>query len=120
MDQFSPDSARPMPFNDTGSYSSAPYVPPTQPQAPAPMPAAPVSQTFNEGGKINLFEGINMVDIGLIILTTVALSYTIYYYRAKLKELKKQDTTTVQMQSDIAEVKTNLQKMMGSKYQAAS
>lgn len=89
----------------------------TPPPAPAPAPAP---QQFQDGGKVNLFEGITFVDIGMLILATVGMSYVIYYYRSKLKELKQQDPAIIAMQDDLKEVKMNVKNALGSKYKTTA
>lgn len=95
----------------------APAPPYTPPPAPAPTPAP---AQFQAGGSVNLFEGITFVDIGMLILATVGMSYVIYYYRSKLKELKQQDPAIVAMQDDIKEVKMNVKSALGAKYKTTA
>lgn len=66
--------------------------PMTQPQA-MPMPAAPAPQMTSGGvaGSVNdFFRGVNWVDVGILMLGTAALYYTIYYYRIKIKAQKRE------------------------------
>lgn len=91
----------------------------TPPPIPAPTPA-PAPQQYQGSGKVNLFEGITFVDVGMLILATVGMSYVIYYYRSKLKELKQQDPTILAMQDDLKEVKMNVKNALGAKYKTAT
>lgn len=109
-------------FNTVPSPAPMPEPAPAPvytPPAPAPMPA-PAPQQFQGGGKVNLFEGITFVDVGMLILATVGMSYVIYYYRSKLKELKQQDPAMIALQDDLKEVKMNVQNALGAKYKTAS
>lgn len=112
MDNFSPNPAPPIP--DPTQAPAPVYTPPPMP-APAPSP-----QQYQGGGKVNLFEGITFVDVGMLILATVGMSYVIYYYRSKLKELKQQDPTITALQDDLKEVKMNVQNALGAKYKTTA
>ena len=114
MDNFNTNPSPAPVVADPAPVSGPVYTP------PAPPTNTPAPQQFQEGGKVNLFDGLTFVDVGMLILSTVALSYTIYYYRSKLKELKHQDPTITAMQSDLKEVKMNLQNALGSKYKSSS
>lgn len=79
--------------------ASAP-APVTTPAPTVPPPAAPDTSistpAFGSGGNLpkstmrGVFDDINWVDMGLLILGTAALYYTIYYYRTKMNMMKKE------------------------------
>lgn len=108
-------NTNPAPLMPDPTPAPAPvYTPPPTP-APAPTP-----MQYQGGGKVNLFEGITFVDVGMLILATVGMSYVIYYYRSKLKELKQQDSTVTAIKDELKEVKMNVQNALGAKYKSAS
>jgi hypothetical protein len=82
------------------SATTPPVTPPaaTTPPVAAPVAAEPIVNTpaFGGGGTMpqssmrNVFENINWVDMGLLILGTASLYYTIYYYRTKINMTKKE------------------------------
>jgi hypothetical protein len=64
---------------------------PTPPMVQTPMPAAPQMQSGGVTGSVNdFFRGVNWVDVGILMLGTAALYYTIYYYRIKIKAQKRE------------------------------
>lgn len=64
-----------------------PAPPMVQPQMP--MPAT--QQSMAGGGSLDsFFRGVNWVDVGILMLGTAALYYTIYYYRIKIKAQKRE------------------------------
>lgn len=90
---------------------------------PAPAPAAtPASTpTYEEGGA---FEGKakgswKMVDILIMALWIVVPIYGIMYYRKAIKKLDEQPSADEfdNMSGDIEEIKYNVQKALGKKYQ---
>lgn len=91
--------------------------------APAPVPA-PVSNSFEDGGA---FEGkttasakFKMVDILIMALWIVVPIYAITYYRKAIKKLDEQPSVDEldNMSGDIDEVKYNLKKALGKKYES--
>lgn len=61
------------------------------PTPPMPMPAAPQMSSGGVTGSVNdFFRGVNWVDVGILMLGTAALYYTIYYYRIKIKAQKRE------------------------------
>lgn len=87
-------------------------VPAPAPAAPTPVPAPmPVQQaTYSSGGFLS---DISPVKVGMFLLTSLALFYSIYYSRQAIKNLK---TTKAQDRKDIDEIKGNLQSVMGENY----
>jgi len=88
---------------------------PTPAVAPTPTP------TFEEGGA---FEGKakgswKMVDILIMALWIVVPIYGIMYYRKAIKKLDEQPSADEfdNMSGDIEEIKYNVQKALGKKYQ---
>ena len=99
----------------------APVVAPAPAVAPTPAPAPEAPQAMEEGGA---FEGKTkgtwkMVDILIMGLWIVVPIYAIMYYRKGIKKLDEQPTAEEydNMNGDIEEVKYNLQKALGKKYQ---
>jgi hypothetical protein len=65
------------------------------PMAQTPMPATPTTMMASGGvsgsGSLDsFFRGVNWVDVGILMLGTAALYYTIYYYRIKIKAQKRE------------------------------
>jgi hypothetical protein len=83
--------------------SAAPAQQAAATPAPAPVQTAPASSAttqnttppesskMSSGGSIgDFFDDINWVDVGILMLGTAALYYTIYYYRIKIKTQKRE------------------------------
>ncbi len=108
--------------------AAAPVVPETPPvEIPAqavPVPAAPIAAppAFQQGGPApagnggikGWFKDVSLTDVIMGGLAVCALGVIIFYYRNRVKEDKKQYTDT---QSQIDELKSNLQTVMGDQYQ---
>jgi len=95
----------------------APAVAPVVAVAPTPAPAP----TYEEGGA---YEGKakgswKMVDILIMALWIVVPIYGIMYYRKAIKKLDEQPSADEfdNMSGDIEEIKYNVQKALGKKYQ---
>lgn len=109
------DNMNPMGVPD--GQSTAPVMPPAPP-APAPAAPAPAPAKFEDGGKVNLLQGLTFVDVGMILLSTVALCHVIYYYRKKILEIKKENPAIADLQDDVDELRMNVKAALGAKYKA--
>jgi hypothetical protein len=90
-------------------------------EAPAPVVTSSAS-SYEDGGA---FEGktpakYKMVDILIMALWIVVPIYAITYYRKAIKKLDEQPSTEEfdNMSGDVDEVKYNLKKALGKKYEA--
>ena len=98
MDNKSANTTAPAPQNAAVSTPPAPAQAPAQaqpipapPMVQTPMPAAPQMASGGVTGSVNdFFRGVNWVDVGILMLGTAALYYTIYYYRIKIKAQKRE------------------------------
>lgn len=109
----------------TPEISTPTQVTPPAPVVEAPQPTAPeaTSSGFENGGA---FEGktpisgkYKMVDIFIMALWIVVPIYGIVYYRKAIKKLDEQPSVDEfdNMSGDIDEVKYNLKKALGKKYE---
>ena len=89
--------------------------------APAPTPAPAPSPQMAEGGVMEnrVKPSFRIIDIAIMALWIVVPIYGIFYYRKALKKLDEQPTAEEfdNMTGDIEEVKYNLKKALGKKYQ---
>ncbi|MEI7509940.1 MAG: hypothetical protein WCJ62_10810 [Flavobacterium sp.] len=99
----------------------APTPAPTPAVATTPTPATATTSNYEEGGA---FEGKakgswKMVDILIMALWIVVPIYGIMYYRKAIKKLDEQPSADEfdNMSGDIEEIKYNVQKALGKKYQ---
>ena len=74
----------------TGTIVNQPMV--NQPSMQAPMPYEQPNQMMESGGSVSkdFFKDINYLDLGIMMLGTAALFYTIYYYRIKMKTQQRE------------------------------
>lgn len=89
-----------------------PPVDPGPPAAPPVNPGMPPATGYSGGG---ILSGITLVGVGMIILTSLAFFYSIYYHRQAIKDIKATKTTG---QNDMDEVKANLKSLMGENYKS--
>jgi len=79
------------------------------------------TSSFNEGGVLNsLTDGkMNIKDIVISALLVVASVYAIFYYRKAFKDLEERisNEELQNMSDDVEELKYNLKKAMGNKYE---
>jgi len=101
--------------NPAPATSPAPEVANVTYQAPAPSPQVETGGAMETITKPKM----NIKDIVISALLIVVSIYGIFYYRKAIKKLDEQPTADEidDMSSDIAEVKFNLQKALGNKYQ---
>lgn len=93
--------------------SPAPAAPAVMPEVAVPVAAPVVVQQPVVPPKQGIFDGITLVDVGMIALVSLALFYSIYYHRIAIKKLGAQSS----MQNDIDELKANVKKGLGTEYQ---
>ena len=111
--------------NSTGTPAAAAPAAPSAPVAPA-APAAPqmaqggsvadAAPQMVEGGDVSSIENSwgTWIAIGLVSLTLVALILQIAVHR---KNLKKVDADDEALLKDVRELKMNVKKQMGEKYE---
>jgi len=103
------------PTTPAPATAPAPEVANVTYQAPAPTPQ------METGGAMETITKpkMNIKDIVISALLVALSIYGIFYYRKAIKKLDEQPTTDEidDMSGDIEEVKFNLQKAMGKKYQ---
>ena len=111
-------------INSTTSTTAVPSATPVanpvvqQPSPPTPPPSVPVMESGGStatGGLRGFFNGINWIEVGFMILGSVALYYTIQYYRDKLKQDRQ---VRDEHQRQIDEIKMNVQTAMKGKYKS--
>ena len=94
-------------------------APPIQVQQPQPPPQ--VTQMESGGGVMNEVTKpkMNYKDLMVCGFLIVLSIYGVVYYRAKLKAMEENPTVDEydQLRGDVDEVKFNLQKALGKKYQ---
>ena len=88
-------------------------TPPTVAETPSIPVALDNQEELEQGGKFEL------VSFLLVVGFLSASLYSIYYHRQALNKLSSNSGNEA-LKSEIREVKTNLQKLMGSKYVATT
>lgn len=106
---------------------TTPPVEATSTPAPAvettatPTPAPTVETSYSEGGALGSITSgkMNLKDIVISALLITLSIYGIFYYRKANKKLDEQPTSEEfdNMSGDIEEVKYNLKKALGKKYE---
>lgn len=87
------------------------------PAAPAaPAPAAPAPAAMQDGGETTggFWEGVTILNVGIIALTALALFYNIYYSRQRIFYLRNEKT---QDRKDIEALKEEIQSLTARQYQ---
>jgi hypothetical protein len=105
--------------------NTTPPVEATSTPAPAPVvettPAPTVETSYSEGGTIGSITSgkMNIKDIVISALLITLSVYGIFYYRKAIKKLDEQPTAEEfdNMSGDIEEVKYNVKKALGKKYE---
>ena len=102
-------------------------TPPAEVSTPAPAPvvvstpAPTVETSYEEGGAIGSITSgkMNIKDIVISALLITLSVYGIFYYRKAIKKLDEQPTADEfeNMSGDIEEVKYNVKKALGKKYE---
>jgi uncharacterized membrane protein len=94
----------------------APAPPPPPPPAPPPAPTPQIGAESGKSGFFgDLFDGVTLVDVGIIALVGCTMFFMIKYYREKYSYLKNEKT---QMTKDVEELKVNVQSALGENYKA--
>ena len=104
---------------------TTPPVEATSAPAPAPVvestPPATVETSYSEGGAMGSITSgkMNIKDIVISALLITLSIYGIFYYRKAIKKLDEQPTAEEydNMSGDIEEVKYNVKKALGKKYE---
>ena len=104
---------------------TTPPVEATSTPAPAPVvestPAPTVETSYSDGGAMGSITSgkMNIKDIVISALLITLSVYGIFYYRKAIKKLDEQPTAEEyeNMSGDIDEVKYNLKKALGKKYE---
>lgn len=104
---------------------ATPPVEATSTPAPAPVvestPAPTVETSYSDGGAMGSITSgkMNIKDIVISALLVTLSVYGIFYYRKAIKKLDEQPTAEEyeNMSGDIDEVKYNLKKALGKKYE---
>lgn len=104
---------------------TTPPVEATSTPAPAPVvestPAPTVETSYSDGGAMGSITSgkMNIKDIVISALLITLSVYGIFYYRKAIKKLDEQPTAEEyeNMTGDIDEVKYNLKKALGKKYE---
>jgi hypothetical protein len=95
-------------------------TPPTPTVETAPMSA--VETSYSDGGAMGSITSgkMNIKDIVISALLITLSVYGIFYYRKAIKKLDEQPTAEEfdNMSGDIEEVKYNVKKALGKKYEA--
>ena len=92
-----PAPAPPVPVYMADGGGAGPAPAPAQPApAPAPLPTRPM------GG---FFDGITLMDVGIVTLVSLALYYSIYYSRTGIKYFQQMQKQT---NADIASLKSQM------------
>lgn len=93
----------------------------TTPPISAETPAPTVETSYSEGGAMGSITSgkMNIKDIVISALLITLSIYGIFYYRKAIKKLDEQPTSEEydNMSGDIEEVKYNLKKALGKKYE---
>lgn len=100
-------------------------TPPVEASTPAPVvettPAPTVETSYSDGGAMGSITSgkMNIKDIVISALLVTLSIYGIFYYRKAIKKLDEQPTAEEyeNMTGDIDEVKYNLKKALGKKYE---
>lgn len=102
-------------------------TPPVEVSTPAPAPivettpAPTVETSYSDGGAVGSITSgkMNIKDIVISALLITLSVYGIFYYRKAIKKLDEQPTIDEfeNMSGDIDEVKYNLKKALGKKYE---
>ena len=100
-------------------------TPPVEVSTPAPVvettPAPTVETSYSDGGAMGSITSgkMNIKDIVISALLVTLSIYGIFYYRKAIKKLDEQPTAEEyeNMTGDIDEVKYNLKKALGKKYE---
>ena len=102
-------------------------TPPVEVSTPAPAPVAEstpaptVETSYSDGGAMGSITSgkMNIKDIVISALLVTLSVYGIFYYRKAIKKLDEQPTAEEyeNMTGDIDEVKYNLKKALGKKYE---
>jgi len=100
-------------------------TPPVEVSTPAPVvettPAPTVETSYSDGGAMGSITNgkMNIKDIVISALLITLSIYGIFYYRKAIKKLDEQPTAEEyeNMTGDIDEVKYNLKKALGKKYE---
>jgi len=87
----------------------------TQDTAGAVDTTNPTESTFEEGGELKSGGDYSLVYYLTFALLISASAYSIYYHRQALNKLMDDDNDELKRQ--VKEVKTNLKKLMGNKYE---
>lgn len=107
-----PASAVPTGIADTGVASGS--LPGSTPGYAPPM--VPVSSSSSPPNRLGtFFDGITLLDIGMIALSTLALFMSIYYTRQQIFYLKANKS---RIGNDIDELKINVKSIMGDDYKS--
>ena len=104
---------------------STPPVEATSTPAPAPVvettPAPTVETSYSDGGAMGSITSgkMNIKDIVISALLVTLSIYGIFYYRKAIKKLDEQPNADEfeNMSGDIEEVKYNVKKALGKKYE---
>lgn len=104
---------------------TTPPVEATSTPAPAPVvestPAPTVETSYSDGGAMGSITSgkMNIKDIVISALLITLSVYGIFYYRKAIKKLDEQPTAEEyeNMSGDIDEVKYNVKKALGKKYE---
>jgi hypothetical protein len=104
---------------------ATPPVEATSTPAPAPVaestPAPTVETSYSDGGAMGSITSgkMNIKDIVISALLVTLSVYGIFYYRKAIKKLDEQPTAEEyeNMSGDIDEVKYNVKKALGKKYE---
>ena len=102
-------------------------TPPVEVSTPAPAPVADstpaptVETSYSDGGAMGSITSgkMNIKDIVISALLVTLSVYGIFYYRKAIKKLDEQPTAEEyeNMSGDIDEVKYNVKKALGKKYE---
>jgi hypothetical protein len=102
-------------------------TPPVEVSTPAPAPVAEstpaptVETSYSDGGAMGSITSgkMNIKDIVISALLLTLSVYGIFYYRKAIKKLDEQPTAEEyeNMSGDIDEVKYNVKKALGKKYE---
>jgi len=98
-----------------GAESTGAEAVATQDTASAVDNASPSESTFEEGGELKAGGDYSLVYYLTFALLLSASAYSIYYHRQALNKLMDDDNDELKKQ--VREVKMNLKKLMGNKYE---
>jgi hypothetical protein len=107
------------------AQNTTPPAEATSTPAPAPVvettPAPTVETSYSDGGAMGSITSgkMNIKDIVISALLITLSVYGIFYYRKSIKKLDEQPTAEEfdNMSGDIEEVKYNVKKALGKKYE---